>query len=115
MLGVLGSMLMAILGSTFRGHACISCLAYVGFSDWSTPAGEYRRFANLLQCENPTVCAPESAIMSVMVRLFFRKIQLRRLRLKLGGGRLPGTRNLEEMRPSRRPSSTLNHGPPDCE
>lgn len=60
------------------------------------------------------VCAPESAIMSVIVRLFFWKSSVRRSRLKLGSGMFPDTWDLDEMRPSRRPSSTMNLGPPDC-
>lgn len=115
--GVLASMLTATLGSAFGGQACISCLAYTGFNVGSTRVGvlnEYSRFAKGPQCEKPTVCAPESAIMSVIVRLFFLKTTLRRLRLKLGRGMLDATRNLDETSPSRRPSSTLNHGPPDC-
>ena len=54
-------MSMAILESTFVGHICLSCMAYCRFSVgsilvWGVKL--YMRLENLLQWENPIVCAP---------------------------------------------------------
>lgn len=55
-LGVVGSMLMAILGSTFLGHICCNWAAYCLFNVGST--GVWILLENLSQWENPRVCAP---------------------------------------------------------
>lgn len=50
--------------------------------------------------------------MSDCVRLCWEKIALSWSRSKFGSGNFPATRDALEMRPSRRPSSTSNDGPP---
>ena len=65
-----------------------------------------------LQCENPTVWAPDNAIMSVWVRLFLANIVFSWLRLKFGPGKFPTTNEAFEISPSRRPNSTAKYGPP---
>lgn len=102
---------MATLGSGFRGQAASSCWAYSGFKVGSIE-DEYKRSAKRLQCENPRVWAPDNAIISIWLRLCLANMVLSWLRLKFGSGRLPATRDAWETRPSRRPSSTLNEGPP---
>lgn len=60
MFGVTGSMLIAILGSTFLGHMPCNCVAYCGFSVGSigfVGLKLYILLENFPQCENPTVCA----------------------------------------------------------
>ncbi|CAA7404676.1 unnamed protein product [Spirodela intermedia] len=51
-------------------------------------------------------------ITSVSVRLFCLKIALSSSRLWSGLGSFPATRDLCEIRPSKRPNSTANDGPP---
>lgn len=58
--------------------------------------------------------APERAIMSVWESPCFANMEVSEFRSKFGDGKLPSTREAFEIKPSRRPNSTLKFGPPAC-
>ena len=65
-------------------------------------------------CDRPTVCAPDSAVMSRADRPCLPNVDTSVARLDPGPGRLALARLWLAVRESLRPSGTLHVGPPSC-
>lgn len=72
---------------------------------------EWIRSAKNLQCEKPIVCAPDKAIMSMIVKSFAPNMAVRSDKVKFGCGSFPSACDLLDTCPSRLPSSTSKFGP----